>query len=122
MGLFKDIKEGVKKALHKNERPEPEKEKVNLPNENHTSESGKEKEVKPIPGTYDKKEQNIGEKVFEKTGSLREGIGQSSTTLKPQEKPVKTAHGTANRKPAKKSTNGHNKGKAKKVYSTKKPY
>ena len=119
MGLFKDIKEGVKKALHKNEHSGEEKEKVNLPNQNHTTESGKDKEVKPIPGTYDKKEENVGEKVFEKTGSLREGIGQSSTTLKQQDKPVKTAHGT-NRKPTKKGMNP--KGKAKKVKKNKKPY
>jgi hypothetical protein len=90
IGLFKDIKEGVKKVLHREGTTDERKEKVKFPNENHKYEPGKN-DTTDIPGTYDTKSEEVGKQVFEKTGTLREGVGQSST-LKPRKyqlKPIK---------------------------------
>lgn len=47
------------------------------PKEEPEDQSSKLVEEPIIPGTYEKKE-DVGKKVFEKTGKLREGVGQSS--------------------------------------------
>jgi hypothetical protein len=58
----------------------------------------------PINPGLEEKQENVGKKVFEKTGQLREGVGQSSTQhLNIQETPAKTNQGIPNRKPYKRN-------------------
>lgn len=52
----------------------------------------------PISPGQEETEQDIGKKVFERTGHRKEGVGQSSTLI-PQETPVKTNQGDKNRRP-----------------------
>jgi len=70
--------------------------------------SSKEAQEKPVveylynkgpvnPGLEEKRDEDVGKKVFEKTGQLREGVGQSST-LNSQENPPRTNQGMKHRR------------------------
>lgn len=89
--INKDIKNKVVNALH------------------HEPETSRDTSGKtPIIPGLEEKEENIGKKVFEKTGQLREGVGQSSTqsptqNLTIQETPAKTNQGIPGRKPYKRN-------------------
>ena len=48
------------------------------------ADKGADAEKVTLPGTYLKQE-DVGKKVFEKTGRLREGVGQSSTVKRNNE-------------------------------------
>lgn len=92
--IIEGIKNSVKKALHHEKPGEEEKRKESA----STLENLNRSTVQP--GLEDKKE-DISRKVFEKTGHLHEGVGQSST-LEPQETPEKINHGIKDHAPQKK--------------------
>lgn len=96
--IFEDIKNTVKNAFHSKDNPS------NMENMNKSS-------VNPGP---EEKEEDVGKKVFEKSGHLHEGVGQSSTP-EPQDTPAKTNQGIKNHEPHKKKNITHGrKSKAKK--------
>lgn len=74
-------------AFFKDEKPQAEESKAS---------TGPE-----MAGSYNKRE-NIGKKVFEKTGKIREGVGQSSTH---QSSPVETEKNTSSEQRVKPATN-----------------
>lgn len=72
-----------------------------------TEKPQQETEKEKLPGTQEVKK-DIGKEVFEKTGRIREGVGQSSTRSRQnvvppdtkavlQEKPIKGHHGIKQR-------------------------
>lgn len=65
----------------------------------------------PVNPGLEETREDVGKKVFEKTGRSREGVGQSSTRLEPQEFPVKTNQGDKNRRPYNKKYQKYHKKK-----------
>ena len=90
--ILKSIKNTVSKAFKKEEPVQKETKTPESALESTSLNKG------PVTPGLEEAQEDIGKKVFEKTGRTKEGVGQSST-LQPQENPVKTNQGDKNRKP-----------------------
>ena len=76
MGLVKDMKNKFREMFHSSEKP------VEI-----------QREKEKFPGTQETRK-DVGKEVFEKTGRIHEGVGQSSTRVHrqnviPQDFPIK---------------------------------
>lgn len=105
--IFEDLKNTLKNTFHLKDKSAEESKS------NETSANRENLKKGSIQPGLDEKEEDVGKKVFERTGHLHEGVGQSSTP-EPQEAPTKTTHGIKNHEPHKKRYSDGRRPKAKK--------